>query len=513
MSRKTTHGLWIGVVLLVAALVVLAGPAGLVGAQAPTTTSDPESCATCHPNAGVKHQASYDELYQDGVIKVTDLKYSFKAPDESTVSFKMTKNGAPFDAKQADNLSIYFVPFSKGNFQFDPPAERLSLKGAKLTTDATGSVTTSVTKTVDYSKVDGLVVVYGRDDTLGTMPNSRVAQAKFPFAALLETGAGVDYVSVANNAGCEKCHSIPYLKHGYIYGQVGGDKGTDFYTCKACHLDNGAGGHFEWQLLVNDPPLAAKFLSASEEEAAKMLTDQQKKDMAYTTTTAHSTQHTAHSTQHTAQHQHRPAHSSTAHSTAHRPRHTAQHTAHSTQHTAHSTQHTAHSTQHTAHSTQHTHRPAHTQHSTQQHSTQAPHTQHTAHSAAQHTAHRTQHTQHTAHSTQHTAHSTQHSAAHSTGPRHTAHSTQHTSTQHTAQHTAHSTRSTAHSTQHTRTAHSTRKHTAHSTRTQHTNTAHHTDTITQPAHSTQHTAHHSTCGRSWDCHRRERSRNAQHALA
>ena len=25
---------------------------------------------------------------------------------------------------------------------------------------------------------------------------------------------------------------------------------TDFYTCKACHLDNGTGGHFEWQLLV-----------------------------------------------------------------------------------------------------------------------------------------------------------------------------------------------------------------------------------------------------------------------
>jgi len=222
-------------------------------------------------------------LYQDGVIQISDLKYSFKAPDESTVSFKMTKNGAPFDARQADNLSIYFVPYSKGNFQFDPPAERLSLKGAKLNYDGNGGVTTSVTKTVDYSQVDGLVVVYGRDDTLGTMPNSRVAQAKYPFAALLETGKGVDYASVANNAGCEKCHSIPYLKHGYIYGQVNHDKTTDFYTCKACHLDNGAGGHYEWQLLVNDPPLAAKYLSASEEEAAKMLTDQQKADMAYTT--------------------------------------------------------------------------------------------------------------------------------------------------------------------------------------------------------------------------------------
>ena len=50
------------------------------------------------------------------------------------------------------------------------------------------------------------------------------------------------------------------LKHGYIYGQVNNDPATDFYTCKACHLDNGEGGHFEWQLLVDNPSLAAAFL-------------------------------------------------------------------------------------------------------------------------------------------------------------------------------------------------------------------------------------------------------------
>ena len=105
-----------------------------------------------------------------------------------------------------------------------------------------------------------------------------------PFAGLLQTGAGVDYASSANVAGCVKCHTDPYLKHGYIYGTVDGDAKTDFYTCKACHLDNGEGGHYEWQLLVNDPVLAAKFLSASEEEAAKLLSDAQKKDMAYNTT-------------------------------------------------------------------------------------------------------------------------------------------------------------------------------------------------------------------------------------
>ena len=42
---------------------------------------------------------------------------------------------------------------------------------------------------------------------------------------------------------------------------MNGDASTDFYTCKACHLDNGKGGHFEWQLLVDDPALAADFLA------------------------------------------------------------------------------------------------------------------------------------------------------------------------------------------------------------------------------------------------------------
>ena len=83
--------------------------------------------------------------------------------------------------------------------------------------------------------------------------SAHIHQVKYPFAAFLQTGQGVDYVSAANNAGCVKCHTDPYLKHGYIYAEVNRDPAKDFYTCKACHLDNGTGGHFEWQLLVDDP--------------------------------------------------------------------------------------------------------------------------------------------------------------------------------------------------------------------------------------------------------------------
>lgn len=249
----------------------------------------------CHKRDGATHQTYYDQLYQDGVIKVTDVKYAFTAnPDTTVVTFNLAMNGQPFDPAKLDNLSIYWVPYTDGKFQFEPALDRLAIKG-KITWDGKALVTSTLVEKaaddpayVDYSdvsQVNGLVVVYGRDETQGTIPGSRVAQAKYPFAALAETGTGVDYVSPANNAGCVKCHTDPYLKHGYIYAQVDGDPATDFYTCKACHLDNGTGGHYEWQLLVNEPTVAAEFLAEPDEEKAlELLSEEQKQMYAYNTT-------------------------------------------------------------------------------------------------------------------------------------------------------------------------------------------------------------------------------------
>jgi len=104
----------------------------------------------------------------------------------------------------------------------------LSLKG-KLTTDGKGTVTSTLvekakdaTDFVDYadlSKSNGIIAVYGRDETLGRIPGTRVDQNKYPFAGLQQIGK-VDYASSSNVAGCVKCHTDPYLKHGYIYGEV-----------------------------------------------------------------------------------------------------------------------------------------------------------------------------------------------------------------------------------------------------------------------------------------------------
>jgi hypothetical protein len=84
----------------------------------------PETCSVCHPGAGDKHQASYDELYQDGVIEVTNLKYAFTAPNTTTVTFNMTKDGAPFDCRAADSLGIYFVPYADAGHRANVPAGR-----------------------------------------------------------------------------------------------------------------------------------------------------------------------------------------------------------------------------------------------------------------------------------------------------------------------------------------------------------------------------------------------------
>ncbi len=138
--------------------------------------TNPESCATCHPGAGNKHQASYDELYQDGAIQVTDLAYSFTPPDTTTITFKMTKNGAPFDARDADSLAIYFAPWTGKDFRFEPAAERLSLKGKLACDDAGACTSTFVGDATDLSNTPGLVVLYGTDEDVGRLP-ARIARA------------------------------------------------------------------------------------------------------------------------------------------------------------------------------------------------------------------------------------------------------------------------------------------------------------------------------------------------
>ncbi|MDF1526935.1 MAG: cytochrome c3 family protein [bacterium] len=210
-----------------------------------------EYCNSCHEQDGLFHQVAYDQLYRDGVVQVGTLAYSYAAT-EDVVTFPMTKNGNYFDCEDADSLGIYFTPYTGSGFEL--PTGRLSIKGTVTYNTETNVCTSTKAASAlgDLSALNGFIVVYGRDETIAQIPGTRIRQARYPFAAVLELGT-VGYTSAANNAGCEKCHTVPFLKHGYIFGETGA--GTDFYVCKACHLDDGDGGHFMWQLLVDDPQL------------------------------------------------------------------------------------------------------------------------------------------------------------------------------------------------------------------------------------------------------------------
>jgi len=199
------------------------------------------------------------------------MAYEYTAPNTHTITFTMLKEGEPFDPDDADRVRMYFVPWTGSAFQFEPAADRLALTGTMTFDSVTGEVTSVLTDdsdpryASDIGAMDGAIMWYGYDGGVARLPNSRVQQAKYPIGALLETGDGIDEVSAANVAGCEKCHSIPYLKHGYYLTQFDDDPTTDFILCKACHMENTEGGHYEWQLLVDDPVKAVEWLASDED--------------------------------------------------------------------------------------------------------------------------------------------------------------------------------------------------------------------------------------------------------
>ncbi len=295
----------LGVLFIVLSIFSLSGCSGSDGAPGPAGTVDPglvgpavefaaikpESCEACHSSAGSDHQAFYDQLNKIDAagIQVSNITYAYAA-GTTTVTFKMTKAvpyaGANFDCREADALSIYWSPFDGATFPKDTTPGlsegRTPLKGT-LTYNSTTGVCTSTYSTIDLgdkSASNGTITVYGYDEKVASVPGGRVTAGKYPFASVQKLNT-VNYTSAANVAGCEKCHPIPYGKHGNILGatKVAGGAATEFYTCKPCHKDNGQGGHFEWPLAVNDPTLAASYNAG----AGTPLTAAQKAEYAYET--------------------------------------------------------------------------------------------------------------------------------------------------------------------------------------------------------------------------------------
>ncbi len=233
----------------------------------------PESCSTCHngtvARTGTSHQDQYKGLFQQGVVQVTNIAYSNDGTND-TVTFNMTKNGLPYDCTTADALNIGFSQYDAATRSFTAPSgSRINLKGTVTSTPATGACQSVNPQTSlgDLSATNGVIAVYGRDLTEPVeFEGTHIALAKTPFAALLVEGT-VDYSSDANVTGCEKCHQVPYFKHGYIIGDVGTGTANagvqDFWTCKVCHIDNGSGHDWTWQIGVDNPQRWAEIFNGT----------------------------------------------------------------------------------------------------------------------------------------------------------------------------------------------------------------------------------------------------------
>ena len=259
------------------------GPAGPAGPPGPTAQAvNPETCVTCHvgdssvARTGPGHQAIYADFYQDGVVVISEMAFAASGTT-ATLSFKMTKNGAAFDCTKPTGSSSdfaigsYWAAYDAATKTF---TANQSLAGTK-TYNATTNVCT-FTQTVTAAQVaqmvgNGIVQIYGVDEIVERNAAKRLSIGKFPFAGVLKVGT-VDFSSAANVAGCENCHTKPYLKHAYIYGNVGG---LEFYTCKGCHYDTRNGGHLEWQILKDSP---ARF---AEIDAGSAITDAERAKYAY----------------------------------------------------------------------------------------------------------------------------------------------------------------------------------------------------------------------------------------
>ncbi|MGB7970427.1 MAG: hypothetical protein WCF31_00515, partial [Candidatus Deferrimicrobiaceae bacterium] len=73
-------------------------------------------------------------MFQDNVVQVTSLAYTFNPADNTdVVTFNMTKAGVDFDCTQAnkspDSLNIYWTEYDNttNRFGFSPPAGRQSI--------------------------------------------------------------------------------------------------------------------------------------------------------------------------------------------------------------------------------------------------------------------------------------------------------------------------------------------------------------------------------------------------
>ena len=238
-----------------------------------------ESCATCHRDAGDEHQAVYDQYTDASAFTlVIDEASVVSVPNgdnfDVTMEFTITKNGAPYvDAGLAGVSKKKYAAV-----KYDDATRDFGGAGGASVFDF-GSPThlgdgkyrvTKTAATFDPTAVNADIVVYIADDMLEGVGSG---YSMWGNSASDGVHYGVPtYTTTANVSACENCHGTPYLKHsGERPAHIEGLQ--DFVACKICHLDDKAGSHQAWQLLVDDPAAYAA--------QDGVLTDEQKATYAY----------------------------------------------------------------------------------------------------------------------------------------------------------------------------------------------------------------------------------------
>ncbi|HEX6571419.1 MAG TPA: hypothetical protein VF055_05315, partial [Steroidobacteraceae bacterium] len=255
------------------------GPTGPTGPGASDPTNvlasvQPESCGTCHADAGDMHQAIYDD-YIDGANKNLKLDLLGVAPTEVEgelrLDFTITDasgngiaNGDQLPSfKSPGQRTFYVVAYDSVNRKFD----RLVSFGASPSDSSSGVIDDGGGEyhiTINNATYDPNTPPEGYTGTLmygyvarsaDLMINSGHYRLYRDFASDGEVIAGdvesTPYVSAANVEACHKCHGNPYQKHGYREAVVGSL--PDFVACKTCHYDTRAGSDPIWQVMLNDP--------------------------------------------------------------------------------------------------------------------------------------------------------------------------------------------------------------------------------------------------------------------
>ncbi len=249
------------------------GPTGPAGPPGQDLTADPiaeavaaadiESCATCHDGVGGGHQAIYDEYADASELELIFDNFT-STPNgavwDVTLTFTILQNGVPFEDYASLSQARFFVNRfdntvgNNGEFyeafrslgsvvDVGPGQYQVSRAGLTFDPTASGQV---------YGYIALGKLLEHEAGTGGEIPaGSHVHLYEDVANAGIAYGAAGTYASLANPEGCENCHGSPYLKHGYRAAQVPGL--ADFAACKVCHNDDGNGGHFDWQYMVDEP--------------------------------------------------------------------------------------------------------------------------------------------------------------------------------------------------------------------------------------------------------------------